>query len=343
MHLLRTALGSCLLLLVALPVAADDVTGKQLVDGLEGAFGKHPQQRRAHPKGVCVSGDFTPTPAAKSLSKSLLFEGGIVPVVGRFSLAGGDPDVADGARIPRGLALRFTLKDKSFHQMATITAPVFGAATPQTFLGLLQALKMDPATGTRDPARIEAFIKSHPDTQPQAKWLAEHNPAPSFITATYFGVHAFKFTDAAGASRFVRFRFVPVGGDVPMTDAELKAAPHDFLRTDLQTRLAKRPATWQLLVTRAEPGDPTDDPTREWPASRKELNAGTLRLTAAESAAPGSCDPINFDPTVLSAGVEPSNDPILLIRSEAYAASSARRRNERKSGEKPAPAPAPKK
>lgn len=344
MPLLRVscAVLSLFSLFVALPSAADEVTGKQLVDGLEGAFGKHPQLRRAHPKGICVSGDFTPTPAAKSLSKSLLFEGGSVPVVGRFSLAGGDPEVPDAARIPRGLALRFTLKDKSLHQMATISAPVFGAATPETFLGMLKALQRDPATGARDQKRIEAFVTTHPDTQPQARWLAEHGPAPSFAAATYFSVHAFKFSDAGGNARFVRFRFVPAGGDVRMSDAELKAAPHDFLRSELQSRLAKGPASWQLMVQLAEPGDATDDPTREWPAGRKDVHAGTLRLTAAESAEPGSCEPINFDPLVLSAGIEPSRDPILLIRSEAYAASSSRRKSERKNAEKPA-APAAKK
>jgi catalase len=217
---------------------------------------------------------------------------------------------------------------------------VFGAATPQTFLGLLQALQRDPATGARDQARVEAFVKAHPDTQPQGRWLGEHAPTPSFATASYFSVHAFKFTDAAGTARFVRFRFVPTGGDVRMNDAELKAAPHDFLRSELLTRLAKGPASWQLIVTQAEPGDPTDDPTREWPSGRKETAVGTLRLTAAESAEPGSCEPINFDPLTLSAGVEPSRDPILLIRSEAYAASSARRKKERASGENPAPSPA---
>lgn len=42
-------------------------------------------------------------------------------------------------------------------------AQVVGAAQPQTFLDLMQALQPDPATGKPDPEKMKAFKASHPD------------------------------------------------------------------------------------------------------------------------------------------------------------------------------------
>ncbi len=43
-------------------------------------------------------------------------------------------------------------------------------------------------------------------------------------------------------------------------------------------------------------------------------------------AQPGAvCEPINFDPLVMVEGIGPTDDPILLFRSPAYAASFGKR------------------
>jgi catalase len=57
---------------------------------------------------------------------------------------------------------------------------------------------------------------------------------------------------------------------------------------------------------------------------------GTREMTAAElKAAPQqkgvACEPINFDPLVMADGIAPTNDPILLFRSPAYAVSFGKR------------------
>jgi len=41
-----------------------------------------------------------------------------------------------------------------------------------------------------------------------------------------------------------------------------------------------------------------------------------------------ACEPINFDPLVMADGIRPTNDPILLFRSPAYAVSFGKRRSE---------------
>src|SRR5882757_6003767 len=91
------------------PVASEqkEVTGDQVVTALEGAYGVHPGERRNHTKGTCALGTFVGMPNATAYSRSALFSGRPVPVVARFSLAGGDPQAADADRSPRGMGLEF--------------------------------------------------------------------------------------------------------------------------------------------------------------------------------------------------------------------------------------------
>jgi catalase len=82
------------------------------------------------------------------------------------------------------------------------------------------------------------------------------------------------------------------------------------------------------VLTVAAPGDPIDDATKQWPANREQVDAGTLVIERASSQEDGACRDVNFDPTILPAGIEPSNDPLLAARSAAYALSFKRRTRE---------------
>src|SRR5262249_28325887 len=77
------------------------INGAQMVDAFEGTFGVHAGQRRNHIKGTCAAGEFTGTSEAAALSRSPIFSGKSIPVVARFSLGGGNPDVPDAAPAPR--------------------------------------------------------------------------------------------------------------------------------------------------------------------------------------------------------------------------------------------------
>ena len=105
-----------LIVLAALGLAAKaDPTVVDLVDALNGVFGKHAGMRAAHTKGFCVTGQFTPFPDAAGLSKAPHFAKP-VPVTGRFSLGGGNPQAPDNEKgNVRGLALRFDLGG-AYHQ-----------------------------------------------------------------------------------------------------------------------------------------------------------------------------------------------------------------------------------
>lgn len=301
------------------------VAADQVVATMEALFGVTPGERRNHTKGTCAAGEFVGRSEAKQVTRSALFSGAPIPVVARFSMPGGNPKVPDTARSPRGLALEFRLPDGKLHHMTMLSVPVFGAASPQTFLDDLQSRLPDPATGKPDPQRIAAFRASHPDTKPLAEFLAKNNPPAGYATVGYFGIHTFRFVDSADRATLVRFRFVPQDGEKRLTDDELKTLPANFLEAGLIERVRSAPARWDLLLSIGQPGDVEDDPTVQWPGDRRELAVGTLSIASAAAQPGAACEKVNFDPLVMADGIEPTKDPVLLFRSPAYAQSFGRR------------------
>ena len=314
--------------MLASPAQADstEVTAPQMIDAMEGDFGVHPGQRKNHAKGLCAAGEFVGTPEAAALSRSALFSGKTIPVVARFSLGGGDPQAPDAAPNPRGMALEFKLPDGALQHITMIDAPIFATASPASFRDLLVAAKPDPRTGQPDPEKLKAYFATHPDAMAGTELASHHMPTANYYQATYFSIHTFKFIDAKSTEHMVKWRFVPRDGTKEMTAAEMKAAPRDFLEKNLIERTRKGPAVWDMVVYVGEPGDPQDNPTLAWPETRRHFTAGTLTITQAAPQQKGvACEPINFNPLVMADGIAPTNDPVLLFRSPAYAVSYAKR------------------
>jgi catalase len=330
---LRWRLGGLLVLGVPLvaacshrpAAAANDVTPQRVVSALEETYGVHPGERRNHTKGTCALGEFVGRPEAAAYSRSPLFSGRPVPVVARFSLAGGDPHSSDAEKSPRGMALEFRLPDDRLQHMTMLNTPMFFAAVPRTFLDKILALKPDPATGKPDPAKLEAFQRSDPESRAQTEFLAEHNPPRSYANSAYYGIHTFKFVNRDEQTTLVRWRFVPRDGERALSAAELASGPTTFLEQALIDRAKRGPIGWAMMVTIGQAGDPEDDPTVDWPADRKELTVGTLTIASAMTQPGAECEKINYDPLVMGDGIAPSSDPILLFRSPSYALSFTRR------------------
>jgi catalase len=305
-------------------------TAEGLVNGFQDAFGgAHPKMRRTHAKGICFSGTFQPSEQAKkNFDLELTNTKKPLKVIGRFSLAGGDPQASDKSRSARGMALRFYLNDDRFHQMAMLSTPVFAAATPDSFLGLLQAQRMDPTTKKRDTQKIADYIKNNPDTQPQANWLKEHSPPASFAQSSYFGISTFIFKNKNKGSTSVRWFFAPQEGEKLLTADEMEKGPDQFLETELKEHLGKKPAVWDWTVMKSLKEDNLINPTIPWDVAKHQtVKMGELKIDKVEETA--VCDDFNFDPLVLTKGVEASEDPILRIRSGAYAISFGRRQIEK--------------
>ena len=62
-----------------------------------------------------------------------------------------------------------------------------------------------------------------------------------------------------------------------------------------------------------------NDPSQPWPDSRRLVNLGTLKVTNVSDQTQGACRDVNFDPTIVPAGMALSDDPILKTRAGIYA------------------------
>jgi catalase len=301
------------------------VTPVQVIDAFEDTFGITQGERRNHTKGTCAIGEFVGSKSTAIFSRSELFSESALPVIARFSLAGGNPNAPDTAKSPRGLALEFALSDGSIHHMTMLNTPIFGAENPQTFYDMLIAKTPDPITGKPDPEKIKSFKATHPNSKAQAHFMATHNPPSNYYNSAYYGIHTFKFISKDKQITLVRWRFVPHDGEKQLSTAELESLPANFLEQALIRRTEKSPVKWDMLVTLGEPDDVQDNPTISWPKNRKEIKAGTLTIHKAMTQKGAQCENINFDPLMLSDGIEATKDPILLFRSPSYAISFSKR------------------
>ncbi|PJJ99178.1 catalase [Lysobacteraceae bacterium NML91-0213] len=329
---LRTAL--IVLLLVAVAVAIAALRGAfgigggsragAIVDTMQ-ANGLHAGFRRAHARGLCVSGRFIASGDAAPLSSAPLFQAGESPILGRLSIGGGSPVAPEAAAGVRSLALAITQPDGQQWRMAMNTPPVLGVGTPEAFHAQLQAMAPDPATGKPDPERVAAFQRAYPPNPALKAWQASYRPSDSWASTQYHSINAFVLVDDQGQRRPVRWAMVPEAPFAPLGEG-----PHtdDALSMEFQKRLAEGPVRWTLRLQLAEPGDPVDDGSRAWPESRRTVDAGIVELTAATAQDGGACNGLNFDPLVLPEGIEPSADPILHARRAAYAESLRRRARE---------------
>ncbi|GLQ51291.1 catalase family peroxidase [Dyella flava] len=328
--LLRLALIGIILLLIVLAfgyvggwLAPKRLTAQRMVNQLQADNGVFPGYRRNHAKGVCVTGYFDSNGQAQAYSVAQVFAPGRTPVVGRFAVPSGNPYAPDSSVPIRSMAIRFSEANGQQWRTGMNAMPVFPVTTPQAFYELLQAQHPDPTTGKPDPAKLGAFFGAHPEAGPFLAWVKTAKPSASYATESYWSLNAFVLVDAQGNKHAVRWRMVSENGESTPGGSD-----PNYLDADLAQRLAQGPQRWHLVITLANPGDPTNDATKAWPADRRDVDAGTLVLTASEPQANGPCRDINYDPLVLPDGIEASDDPLLPARSAAYATSYLRRTSE---------------
>ena len=303
------------------------LTPARFVDEFERVNGVHLGFRRNHAKGVCVRGFFDSNGQGARLSKAVVFQRGRVPTIGRFSLGSGDPHATDALSTVRGLGLQFSLPDGEQWRTAMIDLPVFPFKDPQAFYDNLVASQRDPNTHQPDPAKGAAFLASHPETARALAIIKSHAPSSGFDNTAYYGLNAFRFVNADGASAYARWTLAPVQ---PYEAGNATSQNKNFLFDGLIASIQHHPLQWHLVMTVAQPGDATDDATIQWPEGREQVDVGTLTLDSVESEETSPARDINFDPLILPAGMAPSNDPLLSARSAIYSQSFTRRAGETK-------------
>ena len=299
-----------------------------MVDQFEATFGKFEGFRRSGAKGTCATGEFVGSAAGKSLSTASVFSGQAIPVIVRFSVGGANPKAPDNAKSQRNMALQFNLPDDEVWQHGNISAPIFGAATPQQLFGRVASLQPDSATKAADPAKVKAFAEANPEVLLQGKYFASQPVPASFGSVNYWGVHGFAFVNAKGEKTWGKWVFEPVAGVQGLSDEEAKAKGPSFLFDELRQRVAAGRVAFSFNLEVAQPGDKLDNATVPLPEGRNKVTLGTLKVTAVSADGGGACLAINFDPNRVPNGVEGSADPMLAARSAPYAVSLGRRLSE---------------
>ena len=223
------------------------------------------------------------------------------------------------------MALQFDLPGGETWQMGNISAPIFGASTPQQLLGRLTSLAPDAETKKVNAEKVKAFADANPDVLMQGKYFASQPVPASFGKVNYWGVHGFGFVNASGKTQFGKWVFEPVGGTQGLSDDEAKAKGPDFLFEDLRQRVAAGTVAFDFMLQLAQPGDTIDSAVTPLPDDRKKVSLGRLTIKAVSADATGPCLSSTYNPMVLPKGVEPSADPMLAARAAPYGVSLGRR------------------
>jgi catalase len=318
-----------------MPLSTDEKMlqlSRDVIDAFDKADGGvHAGFRPAHAKGVLLTGTFTPSSEAASLTRAPHIQRNSTPVSVRFSNFAGIPNVADNDgqnASPRGCAIRFNLAEHSHTDIVAHSVDAFPANTAEGFLEFLNALIATDFAGPH-PNAIEKFLGSHPAA---LTFVQAPKPIPtSFAHESFFSVSAFKFTNGQGTSRFGRYRIVPVAGGEYLDDAAAAAKPANFLMDEMQQRVAKEPVKFLIKVQLGEDGDVTDDATVRWPEDRKQMTLGEIALTGVAANNPTEQQQIIFDPIPRVDGIEASADPLFEPRANVYLMSGRRRRSAGKS------------
>jgi catalase len=320
----RDLLGSTLLIIGVVACAAGAfaftagwfsparLTPEKIVQALSPPSGPSLGHRRNHAKGICFTGVFEANGAGAALSRATVFARGRYPALGRFNLATADANARDAMVRVRGMGLRISPPDGQEWRTAMIDPPFFPVATPQAFYALLQA------TASKQPDAMKLFAGAHPEIAAFGAWAKTASWTGSYAEEPYRGLDAFIFTDANGAAHAVRWALLPTVQPVAITPDELAKRGPDTLEQEITSRVHDGPLRWTMVITVANPGDQTADPSKAWPQDRNTVTVGTLVVQDIEPEADGPCRDINFDPTVLPSGMATSDDPFPAARSSAY-------------------------
>jgi catalase len=299
-------------------------TPASIVDALKALAGDRPNIRASFAVGRCVRGTYVASDRAREITMSRSFTRPS-RVLARFSVSGGNPKMADANNLVlRGFSFRLG-DDDHRSDILLASAPVHFARTLDQMLAFLSARIPGP-DGSPDMEKVRAFSAANPETLHQANYIAAHPLSGSFAGTVYWGVHAFPATNSNGETRFIKFKAVPVGGDLALTENEANAKSADVLHDDLEHRIATGDVRFSLMALLDRPGDPTMDVTVRWPDedSREAARLGTIVITGVEPN--DACDVSIFNPANLAEGIGHPLDEIFAARRAAYAISLAKRR-----------------
>ena len=215
-------------------------------------------ERIVHARGSAAHGYFECYDALTDLTAASLFaeKGKRTPVFVRFSTVAGERGSKDTARDVRGFAVKF-YTDEGNWDLVGNNMPVFFIQDAMKFPDLVHAVKPEPHHGMPQAASAHDtfwdFVSLMPESTHMLMWVMSDRAIPrSYRMMQGFGVHTFRFVNAQGESRLVKFHWNPVlGTHSQVWDEAVKVsgADPDFHRRDLWEAIdAGHGPEWELGV-----------------------------------------------------------------------------------------------
>ncbi|MFY2837371.1 catalase [Achromobacter xylosoxidans] len=215
-------------------------------------------ERIVHARGSAAHGYFECYEPLTDLTRASLFaeQGKCTPVFVRFSTVAGERGSKDTARDVRGFAVKF-YTDEGNWDLVGNNMPVFFIQDAMKFPDLVHAVKPEPHHGMPQAASAHDtfwdFVSLMPESTHMLMWLMSDRAIPrSYRMMQGFGVHTFRFVNAQGESRLVKFHWNPLQGthsQVWDEAVKVSGADPDFHRRDLWEAIdAGHGPQWELGV-----------------------------------------------------------------------------------------------
>jgi catalase len=199
-------------------------------------------ERVVHARGSGAHGYFECYEPLSDLTRASIFAeaGKRTPVFVRFSTVAGERGSTDTARDVRGFAVKF-YTDEGNWDLVGNNIPVFFIQDAMKFPDLVHAVKPEPHHAMPQAASAHDtfwdFVSLMPESTHMLMWVMSDRAIPrSYRMMQGFGVHSFRFINADGESRFVKFHWNPLAGTHALAWDEavkISGADPDFHRRDL--------------------------------------------------------------------------------------------------------------
>ncbi|MBB5874539.1 catalase [Allocatelliglobosispora scoriae] len=294
-------------------------------------------ERVVHARGATAFGYFEATgklgdePIARFTRAKLFQEAGKrTELAIRFSTVAGGRDSSELARDPRGFAVKFYTEDGNWDLVGNNLA-VFFIRDAIKFPDFIHSQKPDPVSFERQVAnRVFDFISQSPESLHMVTLVFSPRGLPSsYRTMQGFGVNTYKWVNAAGETKLVKYHWIPKLGVKSLTAdqaAELQGTELGTHTRDLYEAIERGDhPEWELKVQLMDDNDhpeldfdPLDD-TKVWPENEFPLHTiGKMVLDRVPKNFFAESEQIAFGTGVLVDGLDFSDDKMLVGRTFSY-------------------------
>nr|WP_287128962.1 catalase [Candidatus Cyanaurora vandensis] len=292
-------------------------------------------ERVVHARGAGAHGYFQPYASMVEFTKAKFLQDPAVktPVFVRFSTVGGSRGSADSVRDVRGFSVKFYTEDGNYDLVGN-NIPVFFIQDAIKFPDLVHAIKPEPdheipQASTAHPSFWD-FISLIPESMHMIMWLLSDRTLPrNFRMMQGFGIHTFRWINAQGKSRFIKYHWKPLLGvhsNVFDEAQKLAGKDPDFHRRDLWNSIEQGVGPeYELGVQIIEEEDEFKfgfdilDSTKLIPEELVPVQPiGKMTLNRNPDNFFAETEQVAFRPSNVVSGVDFSDDPLLQGRLSSY-------------------------